>query len=206
VQRERELEEHEGDLLPLPATFEDRHQLAVMLDRLIERVLQAGVVARACEVDHGLVVIVRGQPVVGQQPGNLVLTAGVRLLEPRSRLAVQADTLLGYQRSIRSLLDERVLEPELRFGPAAALADQIEPLEMGERGPDVDAVAGNGLEQRQAELPSEHRRRQQRRTRPGFEPIDARHDHLLDGGRHLDVHLMVEPPTFAGSYERPGVG
>ena len=45
VQRERELEERERDLLPLAARLEQRQQRAVVLDRLVERPLLARPVA-----------------------------------------------------------------------------------------------------------------------------------------------------------------
>ena len=130
VQRERQLEQDESDLLPLPPRLEDRHELAVVPDRLIERVLEPGLVARSREVHQGLVLIVRSQPVVCEQPGDLVFPTGIGLLEPRGRFAVQPDALLGHQGAICGLLDERVLEAELRLWPAPGLTHQVETLEV----------------------------------------------------------------------------
>ena len=89
VQRERELEQHERDLLALAAPLEDRQQLAVVRDRLVERVLLARPVAGAREVRDRLVLVLGAEPVVREQAGDLVLAAGVRLLEPLGGLAVQ---------------------------------------------------------------------------------------------------------------------
>jgi hypothetical protein len=144
--------------------------------------------------------------VVREQPGDLVLSTGVGLLEPGGRFAVQPDTFLGHQGAICGLLDERVLEAELRLGPAAGLPHQVQTLKIGERASDVDALARDRLEQRQAELPPEDRGRHQRRARPGPEPVDARHDHLLDGRRDLDGDLVIEPPPLVRAHERARVG
>ena len=50
VEGERELEEDERDLLPLASPFEQREQVPVVLDRLVEGVLETRLVGRAQEV------------------------------------------------------------------------------------------------------------------------------------------------------------
>ena len=66
VQRERELEQHQRHRLPLAAALQQRQQLAVVADRLVERVLLTRAVAGARQVVDRLVLVVGGQPVVGE--------------------------------------------------------------------------------------------------------------------------------------------
>ena len=75
MEGEGELEEHDRHLLPLAAAVEQRQQRAVMLDRLVERVVLAGAVARPAEVHHGLFLVLGGEPVVGEETERLFLVA-----------------------------------------------------------------------------------------------------------------------------------
>ena len=85
MQRERELEEDERHLLALAALLEEREKRAVVLDRLVERVLQARLVARAQEVVRGLGLVRGREPVVREQAERLDVALGVALLEPFGR-------------------------------------------------------------------------------------------------------------------------
>ena len=71
VERERELEQDERDLLPLAPALEQRQQVAVVLDRLVEGVLEARLVARAQEVVRGLGLVPGREPVVREQAENV---------------------------------------------------------------------------------------------------------------------------------------
>src|SRR5579862_6209979 len=64
MKRESELEEDERDFLTLAPLFEEREERAVVLDRLVEGVLEARLVARAQEVIRGLGLVLRREPVV----------------------------------------------------------------------------------------------------------------------------------------------
>ena len=89
VERERELEQHERDRVPLAAALQERQQLPVVADRLVERVLLPRPITGAREVRDRLVLVVGAEPVVGEQSRDLVLAAGVPLLEPLRGLAMQ---------------------------------------------------------------------------------------------------------------------
>jgi hypothetical protein len=91
-------------------------------DRLVERVLLAGAIAGRREVRDGLLLVGRAEPVMREQPGDLVLAAGVALLEPLGRHAVHPLPVLLDERSVGRLLDQRVLEAILGLRPAAALS------------------------------------------------------------------------------------
>ena len=133
MQRERELEEDERDFLALAALLEQREKRAVVLDRLVEGVLEARLVARAQEVIRGLGLVLGGEPVMREQTERLDVAVAVPLLEPLRRAAVEAGPLLAEQCPVRSLLDEGVAEAVLRLRPAAALSQQTEALELVER-------------------------------------------------------------------------
>ena len=124
VKRERELEQDERDLLPLAPPLEERQQVAIVLDRLVERVLEARLVARPQEVVGGFRLVLRAEPVVREQAENLALAARVPRLEPLGGAPVEASPLLGEERAVRGLLDERVAEAVLRLWPAPALSKQ----------------------------------------------------------------------------------
>src|SRR3954470_17517958 len=90
VERQRELEEDQRDLLPLAPAFEQWQQVAVALDRLVERVLLPCLVAGPQQVPSRLVLVVRTQPVVSEQAQHLGITTCVPLLEPLCRPPMQA--------------------------------------------------------------------------------------------------------------------
>ena len=206
MQRQRELEQHQRDLAVLAATLQDRQQLAVVADRLVERVLLAGAVAGDRQVRDRLVLVVGGQPVVGQQAGDLVLTPGVPRLQPLRGLAMQAVPIGGDQRAVRGLLDQRVLEAVLGLGPSTSLTHQVQAHQVVQRLPHHALLgADHGLEQRQPELPAEDRRGHQRLPGAGIQPVDARQDDLLDRGRHLERRVVDEPPALLVVHHRTGI-
>ena len=122
VECERELEENERDRLALAAPLEQRQQLAVVADRLVERVFLARLVARAGQVLDGLFLVRRRQPVVCQEAKRLLVAPGMPLLEPLGGASVETLARVREQRPVGGLLDQCVLEPELGRRPAAALA------------------------------------------------------------------------------------
>ena len=96
MQRERELEQDERHLLRGAPPFQDRQQLAVVPDGLIQRVLLARAVPRARQVRDRLVLVRRGEPMMREEPGDLVLAAGVARFQPRRGAPVQrAATILA---------------------------------------------------------------------------------------------------------------
>ncbi len=211
MQRQGELEEHERDRPALAAPLEDGQQLAVVRDRLVEGVLLPGPVAGSREVDRRPLLVLGAEPVVGEQAGDLVLAAGVLTAEPLGCLAVQPVPLFAHEGSVGRVLDQRVLEAELGFGPAPSLAQEVQPLELGESRTHLCRFAlGDAFQQRQAELPPQHGRGHQGVVCRVGEPVDAGEDHLLHGGWDLHGHLVVEPPAApvvanegAGVGERP---
>src|SRR5207247_8717224 len=151
----RELEEDERDRLPLSAPLEQRQQLAVVADRLVERVLLARLVPGPGQVLHGLVLVGRREPVVGEQAERLLVTLAVPRLEPLRRATVEALTRVDEERPVRRLLDQGVLEPELGRGPPPALAQEVEPLELVERVCELAVRRSHAFEQRQPEVAAE---------------------------------------------------
>jgi hypothetical protein len=204
VKRERELEQDERHLPRGAPPFQDRQQLAVVPDGLIQRVLLARAIPRAREVRDRLVFVRRGEPMMREEPGDLVLAAGVPRFQPRRGAPMQRAASLRDERPVRGLLDQHVLEPVFGLRPPASLADQVEPLEFHERAPDVGVVR-DGLEVRQAERTAEHGRGKQRVARAGIQPVDPRDDDFLDGRRDLDLDLVVEPPAVVLVHERAGI-
>ena len=114
-------------VLALAATLEQRQQVAVVRDRLVEGVLLSRPVARERQVADRLVLVLGAEPVVGEQrprprararpPCSSSHSAARRCRRSRSSRD---------ERAVRGLLDQRVLEPVLRLGPAAAFAQQVE--------------------------------------------------------------------------------
>ena len=70
VQGERELEQHERDLVAFAPALHEREQLAVLRDGLVERVLLPRPVGGPRQVLDGLVLVRGGQPVVRQDAGR----------------------------------------------------------------------------------------------------------------------------------------
>ena len=124
--------------LPLAPPLQDRQQLAVVADRLVQRVLLASPVAGAWSGTRRPCPR-RPRPASGGRAARRPRprAAGVWRLEPLGRAAVQAVRVLGHQRAVRGLLDQRVLEAVLGLGPPPALADQVQPLQLGERRRDL---------------------------------------------------------------------
>ena len=89
-----------------------------------------------------------------EEPEHLVLRAFVLALEPLGGSTMELAASVGQKRAVGGLLDERVLEAVLGIRPATGDAEEVEPLQLVER---VLAVSGaeHGLEQRQAEVPTE---------------------------------------------------
>ncbi len=98
-----------------------------------------------------------------------------------------------------------MLEAELRLRPPAALAEEVEPLQLAQRALDRPVPPGDGLEQRQPELPPQHRRRHERLVGARGEAVDAGEDDLLDGRWDLDVDRVVESPDLRLADERADV-
>ena len=203
VERESELEEDERDLLPLAPPLEQRQQVAVVLDRLVERVLETRLVPGAQEVAGGLLLVLGPQPVIREQAEHLGVALRVPLLEPLRGAPMQLRALLGEERPVRRLLDERVAEAVLRLRPAAALAQEAEALQL------VEGVERHfsqyAFEQRQREGAPQRGRRGDEVASPCREPVETSEDRLLYGRRHLDLDGMVEAPAVVCADERSDV-
>src|SRR4051794_13977950 len=141
---------------------------------------------------------------VRELAGDLVLRSRVALLEPLRGLAVEAVAILRDEGAVRGLLDQDVLEAELRLRPTAAFSEEVEPLELHERVPRA-SVADHRVEQRETELPPEHGSGRERVVRRRVEAVDAREDHLLDRRRDLHLDRVVEAPALLAVHERAGV-
>src|SRR5438876_257862 len=83
-------------------------------------------------VRPGLVLVGRRQPVVRQKAEDLLLVAGVALLEPFCRPAMQPLAFGGEHGRVSGLLDQGVLESELRDGPSSPLPDEVQSLQLVE--------------------------------------------------------------------------
>ena len=99
-----------------------------------------------------------------------------------------------------------MLEPELRLRPPTALANQVEALQLAQRLANALLAARHPGEQREPEAAAEHRRGGQGLAALAREAIGARQDHLLDGRRHVDRNVVVEPPAVILRLKRTCVG
>ena len=175
-----------------------------MLDRLVQRVLEPCLVTRLQEVARRLLLVLGPQPVVREQTEHLGLTIRIPLLEPFCGAAVQPRPLLGEQRPVGRLLDERVPEPVFRLRPAPALPEQAEPLQLVQRV--FRQLAEHALEQRQREGAPQRGRGGDELACRSRQPVEARKDRLLHGRRHLDLDCVIEAPAFVDANERSDVG
>src|SRR4051794_1048072 len=106
---------------------------------------------------------------------------------------MQSRPLLGEERPVRGLLDERVAEAVLRLRPAPALTQEAEALQL------VEGVGANlsqhALEQRQRKGAPERRGRGDEVAGRRREPVETCEDRLLHGRRNLDLDRVVEAPA-----------
>ena len=130
---------------------------------------------------------------MGEQAEHLGITTLVPFLEPLGCPLMQARSLVGEQRPVGRLLDERMAESVLRLRPAPAPAEQAEPLEFVERV--ARNVAEHPLEERERKRAAERRGGRDEVARGGREPIEAREDRLFHRRRYLHLHLVVEAPA-----------
>ncbi len=94
---------------------------------------------------------------VGQQTGVLIASLGGSLLEIGRSHAVESLPILAHERSVSRLLDQRMLEAVLRFGPPSRLTDQVESLQFGEGWSDLTAItADERLQRRQLKVATEN--------------------------------------------------
>src|SRR5207248_6489496 len=119
---------------------------------------------------------------------------------------MQAPPRLREHRPVGRFLDQRVLEAVLRLRPAAALADQVESLELVEGRPDVAVAAEHAFEERQAEPAAERRGRGEHLVGLCRQAVDPREQDLLDRRRNLDLDRVVESPAPVLVGERARVG
>ncbi len=205
MEREAELEERERDRLPFAALLEQGQQVAVVVDRLVERPLLPGAVGSPGQVGDRLVLVVGCMPVVGEQAHDLVEVVGVAALEPLRRPTVEGRARVTEQQPVGGLLDERMLEPVLGLRPAPLGADQVETLQLVQGVGHLAVQRHDALEQLEAEAAAERRRGRQHVVADGIEAVDAGDDHALDGLRDLDWDLVVEAPAAVLVDERTGV-
>ena len=118
---------------------------------------------------------------------------------------MQAPPLGADDRAVDGLLDQDVLEAKLGLRPAAALPQQVEPLQLAQRLAQLLLAAADAREQREREVAAEHGGCGQRLAALGGQPVDAREDHLLDGRRHVDRDVVVEAPARVRAVERGSV-
>ena len=98
-----------------------------------------------------------------------------------------------------------MLEAVLRLRPAAAFADEVEPLQLVQARANVLVAGQHALEQRQAEAAAERGGGRQNLVSPRWEAIDPCEQHLLDGRRDLDLDLVIESPVAVFVHERTSV-
>ena len=152
-------------------------------------------------------VVERTLPVLGTREvvGEHLVVLGesirVQLLDGPPDESVQLPASLHEEGGVGHVLGQRVLEHVRQLGEAPALVDQLERGELAEEvlGPLPDP--GEAVHEATGELPSDHRRELERPLGRLRQPVDARGDHVLDGGGNVDlghrpgqVEPAVRPP------------
>jgi hypothetical protein len=82
VQRQCQLEQHQGHLMALAAALEQLEKCTIVVDGLVERVGEPGAIARAGEVDDRALLVACCQPVMGEQPRRVVAAGRLLAFEP----------------------------------------------------------------------------------------------------------------------------
>src|SRR2546421_12894216 len=133
--REANLEQRLPGALVISGLVHECECLRVEADRLFVGVDGAGGVAGLQEVGNGPHRVAGPREVASEESVDLLRRVGVELLERFTDDAVQLAAAARYEPGVGDLLDEAVAEAVLRCGAAALLDDEVEALELGERGP-----------------------------------------------------------------------
>ena len=95
--------------------------------------------------------------------------------------AVDGAAALGQDAAVGRFLHQRVLEDVFQLGQLLPQADQLGVLELRQAAVHGVAGLGNRLQDAQEEAAADHRGELQHTLHAFLEPVDARHDHALDG-------------------------
>jgi hypothetical protein len=204
MERERQLEQDERHLLLGAASFQQRQQLPVVADRLVECVFLAGPVACPGEIVERPVLVACGEPVVGEQPERIAQVICLAVLQPFGGAPVQPGACRRDERPVGDLLDQHMLEAVLRLRPPALCADQVGTLQFMQYARNL-AVPEHALQQGQAEPPPQRRRGRDDAPALRVQPVESREHHLLHRLRDLHLSLLVETPAAALRHHCAGV-
>ena len=160
--------------------------------RCIDRAELAQVLVGLLEVPAEHLVVLDGPP-------------GARL-EPVGEAAVQLCPGVLQQAPVGRVADQYVMEAQNRLAekPPGVGLDQLAAPQRFETSVEVADLARQELRQRSArEVPADHRGPLEDRAILGAQPLDARGEQRVDGGRHLDIgERDVRGPAVAFALER----
>ena len=159
--------------------------LAVGGHRLGVGVPPGGAVGEAREVLDGLGRGGRACVVIGEAIVDVLEAAGVERLQRGSHAGVQALASRGEEAAVGDLLDEGMLEDVDRLAARRLLVQELQPLQLGQRTLEHVGPLPERGEQPMGNQPPDHGGLLDETLGLGGQPVDARHQHLLDGAGQL---------------------
>ena len=158
----------------------------IELDSLVVDEEVGGALAGLACVPDDLVPDLAAREMVGELLGALLEAAGVDLFDHGADERVEPAALGLEERGVGDVLRERVPEDVLELIEAGLFVDQLDPLQLGEALLELILEVGHPAEEREAELPPDHRGGLHRALLRLGEPVEPRGDDVLDGVGHAD--------------------
>ncbi len=165
---------------------EDPERLFVVGGRFRVGVELVRSVAGEQRVLDGPIRLVAPRVVVGQNRRLLVEAVPVQLLDGGADRGMEVLAPLEEQALIGHILDDGVLEDVLHLGKETLLMDQLHVRQCLEATLDFGGDLRDAGEEAEPELSADDGRRLRRPFHSVLEPVQARTDDVLDGGRELD--------------------
>ena len=183
VVRKRDLEQNRARAFRVPEAVEERQRASVMPVGLLFRIDGLRRIARFEEITRGALGLVGLGEMVCEQPVCLRELVRAQLLERGADDAVEVSAAPVEQARVRRFAHEAVTEAVLRRRPAPLLDDEVEPLQLGQRGTQL-LRRDEPLEQRLTEAATDDGRDRRHLAHVGCEPVEPRLERLLDCGGH----------------------
>jgi hypothetical protein len=185
--------------VPVAEAVEEVECAAVVLERLFLGVDPARHVARFQEVVRRPLGLVSLGEVTAEDSVRLGRIFDCELLEGIADAAVQRATSALGQAGVRSLLDEPMPETVFRRRPPPLLDDELEPLELRQRLPQL-LLRCHSFQQRQPESAADHRGNADDLLRGRAQPVEPGLQRLLDEHRNPelgDADCQLVAPVLA---------
>ena len=187
-------------------------QLAEKVERMSER-LDRLLVREHAKRKLGAASVVRNRPCrnaglepMARQSQDVLLRSLFVELERLGGRPMLARALLGQDSAVDRLLDQHVLEPVLRLGPAAVRDDEAEPHELVKHLLQQEVGSHELREEREVEPAPNYGGCGEHCAALGRKAVGPREDHLPDSLGNHDRDRVVEAPTAPISlHDRPGI-